>query len=106
MSGTAALLTVGVIATGCGWSPPPAAPTTSVACTQAEGPTAASVDSEIKRLPAGQWREVSRGHAADCALHWVVVTTGDASDSPQQVLFFDHNSPIGTPTPDPRHTSR
>jgi LppP/LprE lipoprotein len=102
MSGTAALLAVGVIATGCGWSPPPAAPTTSVACTRADGPSAASIDSEIKRLPAGQWREASRGHTADCGLHWVVVTAGDASDSPQQVLFFDHNSPIGTPTPDPR----
>ena len=42
------------------------------------------------------------GHTADCSLHWVVVTSGDASDSPQQVLFFDRKSPIGTPTPDPR----
>lgn len=32
----------------------------------------------------------------------VVVTAGDASDSPQQVLFFDRKAPIGMPTPDPR----
>jgi hypothetical protein len=98
----AVLLTAGLISSGCGWSPPSAAPTTSVSCTAAEGPSADSVAYEINQLPAGQWREATRGHTADCRLHWVVVTAGDASDSPQQVLFFDHNSPIGTPTPDPR----
>jgi LppP/LprE lipoprotein len=95
--------TIGLITAGCGWSPPSAPPTTSASCTQADGPSADSVAYEITRLPAGQpWRETSRGHTADCQLHWVVVTVGDASDSPRQVLFFDHNSPIGTPTPDPR----
>ena len=99
----ATLTTIGLIAAGCGWSPPSAPPTSSASCTQAEGPSADSVAYEINQLPAGQqWRETSRGHTADCQLHWVVVTVGDASDSPQQVLFFDHNSPIGTPTPDPR----
>jgi hypothetical protein len=95
--------TIGLITAGCGWSPPSAPPTTSASCTQADGPSADSVAYEITQLPAGQpWRETSRGHTADCQLHWVVVTVGDASDSPRQVLFFDHNSPIGTPTPDPR----
>ncbi len=98
----AATLTVGLLSVGCGWSPPPAAPTTSVSCTPADGPAANSVDASIKQLPAGQWRETSRGHTADCRLHWVVVTAGDAADSPQQVLFFDRTTPIGTPTPDPR----
>lgn len=99
----AALLAPGLIATGCGWSPPSGSPTTAVNCTQADGPTADSVAGEIQKLPAGpQWRETSRGHTADCRLHWVVVTSGDASDSPQQVMFFDRTSPIGTPTPDPR----
>ena len=32
----------------------------------------------------------------------MVVTSGDASDSPQQVLFFNRNTPLGTPTPDLR----
>src|SRR5512139_628167 len=98
----AAVVTGGLVSGGCGWSPPPATPTTPVSCTHADGPSAASVDSSIKQLPAGRWRESSRGHTADCHLHWVVVTVGDASDSPQQVLFFDRTSPIGTPTADPR----
>jgi hypothetical protein len=56
----------------------------------------------MKQLPAAEWREIVRGHTADCHLHWVVVSSGDASDSPGQVIFFDRNSPIGTATPDPR----
>ena len=98
----AALLTLGLIAAGCGWSPPSAPPTTSVACGPAEGPDENTVTAEINKLPAAQWLEVVRGHTADCGLHWVVVTSGDASDSPGQVLFFDRKSPIGTATPDPR----
>jgi hypothetical protein len=98
----AALLTLGLIAAGCGWSPPGGTPTTSANCTQAEGPTEDSIQHEIKQLPAADWQEVVRGHTPDCRLHWVVVNSGVASDSPAQVIFFDHNSPIGTATPDPR----
>ncbi|MDT5290204.1 MAG: hypothetical protein QOF88_5093 [Mycobacterium sp.] len=99
----ATVSTMALIAAGCGWRPPSAPPTSSASCTQAEGPSADSVAHEINQLSAGQqWRETSRGHTPDCQLHWVVVGVGDASDSPQQVLFFDHNSPIGTPTPDPK----
>ena len=71
----------------------------------AQRPTARSPTpspATIANLPAAQWKEASRGHTPDCRLHWVVVTSGDASDSPQQVLFFDRKSPIGSPTPDPR----
>ena len=96
------LLTLGVVSAGCGWSPPSGPTPTSVNCTPAEGPTEDSVATEIKKLPAAQWTEVLRGHTADCALHWVVVSAGDASDSPGQVIFFDHNSPLGTATPDVR----
>ena len=74
----------------------------SAACTQADGPSADTVAAEIAKLPAAKWSEIVSGHTADCSLHWVVVTSGDASDSPGQVLFFDRKSPIGTPTPDPR----
>lgn len=98
----AAVVTSSVIAAGCGWSPPSAAPTTSVPCSAADGPTGESIATQITALPAGAWREAARGHAADCRLHWVVVTAGDAPDSPQQVLFFDRQSPLGTPTPEPR----
>lgn len=91
-----------LIAAGCGWSPP--APTTSSAagCSPSDGPSAETVSAEIAKLPAAQWFEVVSGHTADCSLHWVVVNSGDASDTPAQVLFFDRKTPIGTPTPDPR----
>ena len=32
----------------------------------------------------------------------MVVSAGDASDSPQQVLFFDRNNSLGPATPEPR----
>src|SRR6476619_1784327 len=57
---------------------------------------------KIAKLPAANWSEIVSGHTADCSLHWVVVSSGDASDSPGQVLFFDRKSAIGTPTPNPR----
>ena len=98
----AVLLTLGIIAAGCGWSPPSAPPTTSASCTAADGPDENTVTTEINKLPAAQWHEIVRGHTADCRLHWVVVSSGDASDSPGQVLFFDRKTPIGTPSPEPR----
>jgi hypothetical protein len=98
----AVLLVLCSIAAGCGFNPPSAPPTTSAACPQDGGPSADTVAAEIAKLPAALWIEVVNGHTADCGLHWVVVTSGDASDSPGQVLFFDRKSPIGTATPDPR----
>jgi LppP/LprE lipoprotein len=98
----AVVLSLGLNAAGCGWSPPSGPPTSSATCTQADGPSADTVAAEIAKLPAAQWHEIVSGHTADCSLHWVVVSSGDASDSPGQVLFFDRKSAIGTPTPDPR----
>ena len=98
----AALFTLGLISAGCGWSPPGGStPTPSANCAQ-DGPKEDSIQSEIKKLPAGDWQEVVRGYTPDCHLHWVVVNAGIASDSPAQVIFFDHNTPLGTPTPEPR----
>jgi len=90
------VLVLGLTAAGCGFKPPAAPPTTSAACTQADGPSADTVAAEIAKLPAAQWNEIMSGHTADCSLHWVVVTSGDASDSPGQVLFFDRNAPLVT----------
>ncbi len=88
---------------GCGADKQQASsPTTPAACTPAEGPDDDTVTAEIAKLPAASWLEVVRGHTDDCSLHWVVVTSGDASDSPGQVLFFDRKTPIGTATPEPR----
>ena len=98
----AVVLFLGLIAPGCGFNPPSPPPTSSATCTQADGPSADTVAAEIAKLPAANWSEIVSGHTADCSLHWVVVSSGDASDSPGQVLFFDRKSPIGTPTPDPR----
>lgn len=99
---TVVLLSLGLLAAGCGWSPPSPPVTSSAGCGQADGPSADTVAAEIAKLPAAPWSEIVNGHTADCSLHWVVVTSGDASDSPGQVLFFDRKSPIGTATPDPR----
>jgi hypothetical protein len=94
---------IGLLAVGCGAKQESAPPATSAAgCTQADGPNADAVNAEIAKLPAAQWIEVMSSHTEDCSLHWTVVTSGDASDSPGQVLFFDRKSPIGTPTPEPR----
>ncbi len=98
----AVLMMLGLLAAGCGWSPSgPTTPNTT-GCADADSPTKDTVDAAIKQLPAAQWKESTRGHTADCQLHWVVVTSGDAADSPQQVVFFDRNTAIGSPTPDPR----
>jgi hypothetical protein len=98
----ASLFLLGPLAAGCGSSPSGAPASTAAACTPGDGPSSDTVAGEIAKLPAGQWNEVVSGHTTDCSLHWVVVSAGDASDSPGQVLFFDRKSPIGTAAPQPR----
>jgi len=95
-----ALVTLAASTAGCGWSPPAAPPTSTVDC--GPGPSPDAVAFELQLLPPGSWRDTARGSSPDCQLYWVVVSAGDASDSPQQVLFFDGVNPIGSPTPDPR----
>jgi hypothetical protein len=99
-------LIIGLVA-GCGWSPPSAQPPPPDTCTPTDGPAPDTVAAAIDQLPRvdGQpWRETARGHTHNCRLYWVQVMpiTGQDRDTPQQVLFFDRNSPIGTATPDPR----
>lgn len=66
---------------GCGWSPPGAAPA----------------------APGATWTEVANGHTTDCRLYWVqIAPTSAQPDSPNQVLFFSGNTPLGPATPDPR----
>ena len=96
-----ALVMLAASTAGCGWSPPAAPPTSTVDC--GPGPSPDAVAFELQLLPPGSWRATPRrGGSPDCQLYWVVVSAGDASDSPQQVLFFDGVNPIGSPTPDPR----
>jgi hypothetical protein len=96
------VLVLGLTAAGCGFKPPAAPPTTSAAALRPTGRVQIPSPLRSPSCQSAQWSEIMSGHTADCSLHWVVVTSGDASDSPQQVLFFDRKSPIGTPTPDPR----
>jgi hypothetical protein len=97
----AALLTLGLIAVGCGWSPPSAPP--PKACGESDGPSADTVQQAIVGLGAGAWTETARGYTGNCRLHWVqVAQTNTGSERPQQVLFFDHNTPLGPATPEPR----
>ncbi len=98
----AALLAIGLFAIGCGWSPPGPAPTSTQACGSTDAPSPETVSQAIAGLPQAQWKESARGNTPDCRLNWVVVTAGDASDSPMQVLFFDRNNPLGPATPEPR----
>jgi LppP/LprE lipoprotein len=99
----AAVVAVGLFAIGCGWSPPGPSPTSTQACAPSDAPSPDTVQQAIANLPAGgRWRETARGKTPDCRLNWVVVTAGDASDSPMQVLFFDRNNPLGPATPEPR----
>ncbi|MGE2833618.1 LppP/LprE family lipoprotein [Mycobacterium sp. SMC-4] len=96
----AALAITAVLAAACGWSPSAPPPTSSAVCDQ--GPAAEMIEAETAALPPGQWRETARGNTADCELHWVVVTDGQADGAPQQVLFFAGENPVGSPTPEPR----
>jgi len=49
------------------------------------------------------WVEIGRGHTKNCRLYWVQIIPTIASEStPEQLLFFDHNTPLGTPTPNPK----
>ena len=102
---TAVLLMFGLVSSGCGWSPPGAPPQPPDKCTPADGPTADTVTNAINGLapaPEGAWREVANGHTRNCHLYWVQVGAGSNPTAPQHLLFFDHNTPIGTATPDPK----
>jgi len=101
----ALLASTALIVAGCGWSPPGAPPPKADTCTPTDGPNPDTVQREIigTPAPAGPWAEVARGHALDCRLYWVqIAPVAPQPDSPQQVLFFDRNTPLGPATPQPR----
>lgn len=96
-----------LLATGCGGKP--AAPPASHAdnCKESDGPTADTVRQAISavpvQVPGSSWVEIGRGHTKKCRLFWVQIIPTIASEStPQQLLFFDHNRSLGTPTPNPK----
>lgn len=92
---------------GCDDKPraPAAAPTDT--CKVSDGPTADTVRRAIAsvpiEVPGSSWVEIARGHTKKCRLYWVQIIPTIASEStPQQLLFFDHNTPLGSPTPNPK----
>jgi LppP/LprE lipoprotein len=99
------LLMAGLVAAGCGWSPPSPPPPSPDTCTAADGPTVDTVTSAINGLspaPQGAWREATRGHTKNCRLYWVQVGAGTDPAAPQHLLLFDRNTPLGTATPQPK----
>src|SRR4051812_3336477 len=99
----AAVTAVGLLAIGCGWSPPGPSPTSTQACGPADAPSPDTVTQAIGTLPQGaQWRETSRGHTPGRRLNLVEGTAGDASDRPIQALLFRPQNPPGPATPEPR----
>jgi LppP/LprE lipoprotein len=102
----AVLLVLGLAAAGCGWKPSAPPPPKADTCQPSDGPSADTVQRAIETVPAApgtQWNQTATGHTADCRLYWVQIGPAQAEpDSPQQVLFFDRNTPLGPATPQPR----
>ena len=96
-----------LLTSGCGWKPPAPRATPPDTCKNFDGPTADAVRQAIASVPiivpGSTWVEIARGHTGKCRLYWVQIIPTIASEStPQQLLFFDHNTPLGTPTPNPK----
>lgn len=96
-----------LLAAGCGGKQPatPAAPPDK--CKDSDGPTPDTVQRAIASVPitvpGTMWVEIARGHAKKCRLYWVQIIPTIASETTgQQLLFFDHNTALGTPTPNPK----
>jgi hypothetical protein len=97
---------VALVAAGCGWKPPGSPRATPDICTASDGPARDTVSASIGSLPLPPggvtWHQVARGHTSDCRLYWLQVGAGSAPDALQHLLFFDHNTFVGTATPNPR----
>jgi hypothetical protein len=101
------LVFVSLMAASCGWTPPGVTSRKPDTCGDADGPTADAVRLAIATLPVATpgsgWTEAARGHTGNCRLYWVQVQPAPSTAaSPVQLLFFDHNIPLGTPTPNPK----
>ena len=101
-----AILLVLLVA-GCGGKPSTAPAARPGTCKESDGPTPDTVRHAITSvpvtIPGTNWVEIARGHTKKCRLYWVQIIPTIASEStPQQLLFFDHNKPLGTPTPNPK----
>jgi hypothetical protein len=96
-----------LLAAGCGSKPSTPSPPPADTCKGSDGPTNYTVRRAIASVPilvpGSIWVEIARGHTRKCRLHWVQIIPSIADEStPQQLLFFDHNTLLGTPTPNPK----
>jgi LppP/LprE lipoprotein len=103
------LIVIGLVllASGCGWKPTAPPQARPDICKDSDGPTADTVRQAITAVPIAVpgtiWVEMGRGHTRNCRLYWVqVIPTIASESSPQQLLFFDHNRPLGSPTSNPK----
>ena len=99
-----------LLASACAAKPanqePPPAPRADT-CKESQGPTATTVRQAIASVPiivpGSTWAEIASGHTWKCRLYWVQIIPTIATEStPQQLLFFDHNTPLGAPTTNPK----
>jgi hypothetical protein len=96
-----------LLVSACGGNATTPAASRADACKDSDGPTADTVRQAITavpvEVPGSSWVEIARGHTKKCRLYWVQIIPTIASEStPQQLLFFDHNTSLGTPTPNPK----
>jgi hypothetical protein len=96
-----------LLATACGGKPSTPPASRADTCKDSDGPSADTVRKAIAsvpvEVPGSSWVEIARGHTNKCRLYWVQIIPTIASEStPQQLLFFDHNTPLGPPTPNPK----
>jgi hypothetical protein len=96
-----------LLASACGGKPTTPPASRADTCKESDGPTADTVRRAIASVPiivpGSTWVEIARGHTRKCRLYWVQIIPTIASEAtPQQLLFFDHNIPLGTPTPNPK----
>nr|WP_231999244.1 LppP/LprE family lipoprotein [Mycobacterium sp. 1081908.1] len=96
-----------LLVSACGGNPTAPPASRADTCKDSDGPTADMVRQAIAsvpvEVPGSTWVEIARGHTKKCRLYWVQIIPTIASEStPQQLLFFDHNTPLGSPTPNPK----
>jgi len=101
------LMLLALVVSGCGSKPHPTAAAPPDKCKASDGPSTDTVKQVIAsvpvEVPGSMWVEIGRGHTRKCRLYWVQIIPTIASEStPQQLLFFDHNTPLGSPTPNPK----
>ena len=101
------LILLVLLFSGCGRKPPTPSPPPPDKCKVSDGPSVDTVKQAIAAVPivvpGSMWVEIARGHTRKCRLYWVQIIPTIASEStPQQLLFFDHNTPLGSATPNPK----